>query len=42
MADEIEVVISSNIFFFTIPSRKLLKLLRELGLDFEEEVTWCG
>jgi len=42
MADEVDVVISSNIFFFKIPSRRLLKLLRELGLDFEEEVIFCG
>jgi hypothetical protein len=42
MAYEVEVVISSNIFFFTIPPRRLLKLLCELGLDFEEEVIFCG
>jgi hypothetical protein len=40
---EVEVVVSPERVFFTmIPPRKLLSLLRELGLDFEEEVTWCG
>jgi hypothetical protein len=40
---EVEVVVSpERVFFTAIPSRKLLTLLKELGLDFEEEVTWCG
>ena len=40
---EVEVVISPERVFFTmIPPRKLLTLLRELGLDFEEEVVYCG
>jgi hypothetical protein len=42
MEGEVEVVISSNVFFFTTPPRRLLELLRELGLEFEEGVTWCG
>ena len=40
---EVEAVISSeSFFFFTAPPRRLLELLRGLGLEFEEEVVYCG
>jgi hypothetical protein len=40
---EVDAVISlDSIFFFAAPPRRLLELLRGLGLDFEEEVAWCG
>jgi len=40
---EVDVIVSPDlVFFFRPPPEELLKLLRELGLDFEEEVTWCG
>ena len=40
---EVEALISPDlVFFFRAPPEGLVELLRELGLDFEEEVTWCG
>jgi hypothetical protein len=40
---EVDAFISpDSVFFFSVPPRTLLDLLRELGLEFEEEVVWCG
>jgi hypothetical protein len=40
---EVDVFISTDsVFFLSVPPRTLLDLLRELGLEFEEEVVWCG
>jgi hypothetical protein len=40
---EVDAFISSDsVFFLSVPPRRILDLLRELGLEFEEEVVWCG
>jgi len=40
---ELDIMVSpESIFFFAAPPRRLLDLLRELGLEFSEEVVWCG
>jgi hypothetical protein len=42
VADEVYVVVSSEVLFLNEPPRRLLQLLRELGLEFEERVVPCG
>jgi len=40
---EIEALISPrSVFFFRAPPQELLALLKELGLDFEARVVYCG
>ena len=40
---EIDVIVSPrSVFFFRAPPEELLRLLKELGLDFETEVVYCG
>jgi hypothetical protein len=40
---EVEMMVSpDSIFFFAAPPRRLLELLRGLGLDFQEEAVPCG
>jgi len=40
---EVDVVISNNeVFFFNIPPKKLIKLLKKYGLEFKEGVVYCG
>jgi len=41
--EDINIIVSSNqVFFYTIPPKKLLKLLRRYGLKFKGKVIYCG
>jgi len=40
---DVNIILYNNIiFFYQKPPRKLLKLLKKYGLDFEVKVVYCG
>jgi hypothetical protein len=41
--EDINIIVSPNqVFFYTHPPRKLLKMLRKYGLKFKGKVIYCG
>jgi hypothetical protein len=41
--EEVNIIISNGqVFFYTVPPKKLLKLLRRYGLRFKGRVIYCG
>jgi hypothetical protein len=41
--EDINIVISNGqVFFYTMPPKKLLRLLKKYGLKFKGKVIYCG